>query len=290
MIEPVVPDNLKDLSHAKRLEKVAALLVGELTDTTLVELDPGGGGVQLADFEIRDETDRRVGVLEVTTSTRSERARFGARVRKRDWKLPGLMWSWSLHTTDESDPARLNEEVGPILVAMEQKGPPEDWLPAMPGLVDPEPGALPTELVELGVCQAVAWHRHSIPDEAWVSVQIRIPGGIYSSQTALTGEVQAELDKADNQAKLRGQIGRSELFIWLDIGLGAAAATTLSGPVWSETLDAVALPQFPDGITAVWAATGMADWPRPATSLLRCDGSRWETIGRPILTFGRQES
>ncbi len=290
MIEPVVPDSLKGLSHPKRLEKVAALLVGELTDTILVELDPGGGGVQLADFEIRDGAGLRVGILEVTTSTRSERARFGARVRKCDWQFPSLMWSWSLHTTDEADPARLNRELGPILLAMEQAGPPEDWIPAMPGLMDPEPGALPTGLVELGVNQVIAWHRHMDPGEAWVSVQLHLPGGFYSSQTALTREVQAELDKADNQAKLKGQIGRSELFIWLDIGFGAAAATTLTGPVWSETLEGVALPQLPDGITVVWAATGMADWPRPATSLLRCDGSRWETFGRPILTYGQQES
>ena len=175
MIEPVVPDSLRALSHAKRLEKVASLLVGELTGTILLELDPGGGGVQLADFEILDAAGLRIGVLEVTTSTRSERARFGARVRKRDWQLPGLMCSWSLHTTDEANPKRLNEEVGPILLAMEEAGPPVDWLPVMPGLVDPEPGALPSELVDLGVFQAVAWHRHSVPGEAWVSVQLQIP-------------------------------------------------------------------------------------------------------------------
>jgi hypothetical protein len=194
------------------------------------------------------------------------------------------MWSWSLHTTTEADPKRLHKEVGLILLAMEQAGPPEDWLPATPGLVDPNPGAMPRELVELGVCQAVVWHRHATVGEAWVSVQVRIPGGSFSSQTALTSEVQAELDKADNQAKLRGQTGRAELFIWLDIGNGAAAATTLSGPVWNETLGSVALPRLPDGITAVWAATGMADWPRPATSLLRCDGVSWEAFPRPILS------
>jgi hypothetical protein len=100
---------------------------------------------------------------------------------------------------------------------------------------------------------------------------------------ALTDEVQAELNKPDNQAKLMGQSGKAELFVWLDIGHGAAAATTLSSPPWDQTLGTVALPALPKGITAVWAATGMADWPRPATSLLRCDGVEWEAFSRQTL-------
>ena len=52
--KPKIPPSLEKLPYAKRLERTAALLVEEVTGVTLVELDPGGGGVQLPDFEIRD--------------------------------------------------------------------------------------------------------------------------------------------------------------------------------------------------------------------------------------------
>ncbi len=241
-VEPLVPGHLKGLSHAKRLEKVAALLVEQVTETTLRELDPGGGGVQLPDFEMLDNSLTRVGLLEVTTTTRRARAQFGAQVRAQDWQLPGLMWSWSVHTSDRADPRELRNELGPILRAMELVGPPEDWIPARPGLVAPNPGALPNELVALGVVQALAWHRHDVAGESWVSVQRKGPSGWYSPEWALTAEVQAELDKVDNQTKLSGQAGRAELFVWLDMGEGAAAATTLTSPPWNQTLAALHYP------------------------------------------------
>jgi len=137
--------------------------------------------------------------------------------------------------------------------------------------------------VNLGVVAAVAWNKHDRLGEAWVSVQLHIPGGFFSSQGALTGEVQTELNKTDNVKKLSGHPGRAELFVWLDIGDGAAAALTLCTPPWDQTLATVAAPSLPTGVTAVWAATGMADWPRPATCILRFDQDGWRSFGRPSL-------
>ena len=223
--------------------------------------------------------------MEVTTTTRPHRARFGAQVRQQDWQLPNLMWSWSIHTNELADPRQLRRELGLILLAMEQAGPPEDWLPERPGLVEPEEGGLPTALVNLGVVAACAWNHHEKPDEAWVSVQLRVPAGFFSSQSALTSEVQAELNKSDNIAKLSSHSGRAELFVWLDIGDGAAAALTLCTPPWDQTLATVAAPVLPSGVTAVWAATGMADWPLPATCLLRFEDAGWQSFGRPSLPW-----
>lgn len=286
IVEPVVPPHLQELSHAKRLEKIAALLVGEVTETELKELDPGGGREQLPDFEVLDlKSADRIGVMEVTTTTRSQRAHFAAQVRQQDWQLPDLMWSWSIHTNRTADPRQLRRELGVILVAMEHVGPPEDWLPERPGLVEPEEGALPKALVNLGVVAACAWNHHAILGEAWVSVQLRVPGGSFSSQRALTSEIQAELNKLDNITKLSSYLGRAELFVWLDIGDGAAAAMTLCTPPWDQTLASVAAPSLPAGVTAVWAATGMADWPRPATSVLRFDETGWQSLGRPSLPW-----
>lgn len=280
---PSVPPDLEDLTYPKRLEKIASLLVGHVTGASLVELDPGGGSTQLADFEILDASQKRIGVLEVTTTTRSDRARFQAQVRREDWQLPGLMWSWSIHTVNDVNVRQLPGQLGPVLQAIEQAGPPQDWIPEHPGMIGTEPDALPPSLASLGVTQACAWHHHAAPDESWVSVQRSEPGGSFSTDRALTAEVQAELNKQDNQAKLTGQPGRAELFVWLDVGAGAAAATTLSEPPWSLNLSTVDLPTLPSGITAVWAATGLADWPCPATSLLWSDGSQWVVHGRPVL-------
>jgi hypothetical protein len=292
VFEPTMPSFLEELSYKRRLEKVAALLVEHVSGATLKELDPGGGAVQLPDFEILGSDGTPLGVLEVTTTTREHRARFNARARNEDWHFPNLMWSWSIHTaersadnSEETDPRRLRRDLEPILRDLERSGPPEDWLPTRPGLVEPEPGSMPRRLAELGVIQAVAWNRHEEPGSAWVSVQVRIPGGFFASDTAMTREVQAELDKADNRAKLAGSHRRAELFVWLDIGDGAAAATSLSSPVWDATLRRVARPILPQEVTAVWAATGIADWPRPATSIFRCDGNQWEVFPRPILSF-----
>jgi hypothetical protein len=142
---------------------------------------------------------------------------------------------------------------------------------------------MPAELNALGVVAITACQPQEAPGKAWVAVQWQGKSGFFSRHSALTVEIQAELNKSDNQAKLRGRPGRAELFVWLDVGDGAAAATTLASPPWDQALNEVALPILPEGVTAVWAATGMADWPRPATSLLRSDGVTWEVIQRPIL-------
>ena len=219
----------------------------------------------------------------MTTTTRSDRARFNARVQRENWRLPGLMWSWSIHTVAAVDVRSLREQLGPVLREMELQGPPEDWVPQLPGMVGTGPGAIPATLAALGVAQACAWHRHDAANESWVSVQRREPAGSFSTDRALTTEVQAELDKQDNQAKLRKYPGRGELFVWLDMGEGAAAALTLIEPPWRLDLSTVEVPILPEGITTVWAATGMAEWPRPATALLLSDGTRWEILEPPEL-------
>jgi hypothetical protein len=42
IIEPTAPSLIKALSHPNRLEKIAALLVGQVTETELKQLGPGG--------------------------------------------------------------------------------------------------------------------------------------------------------------------------------------------------------------------------------------------------------
>jgi hypothetical protein len=282
--EPDFPTSLMALSFSKRLEMVAAILVGQVTKTELKELDPGGGPVQLPDFEIVDLTSAsRVGVMEVTTSTRENLARLRSQFQRPILQSAELMWSWSIHTNSSADPGRLRRELGAVLLSLEESGPPEDWLPERPGLTSPETGSLPASLVELGVAGVCAWNLHVRLGDAVVSVQPELSGGMLSIQSALSREVQAELNKADNIAKLSCHSGRAELFVWLDIGDGALTALTLCDPPWDQALAGIAGLQLPGTVTAAWAATGIASWPRPATSLFRFDENGWKDFGRPSL-------
>jgi hypothetical protein len=284
LISPVprFPASFDGLNHAKRLEKVAALLVEQITGIALRKLDPGGGGVQLADFEMLDASQKRIGLLEVTTTTRPDRASYQAQVRKLNWRYPDLIWSWSIHTRADIDVRLLHKQLGPVLRDMELTGPPEDWVPERPRMLTTEMGVLPLKLQALGVVEACTLRHHDGQDESWVYVQMKEPGGSFSAKRNLTTEVQVELNKEDNQIKL-ADTGRAELFVWLDMGLGASSAMTLSEPPWNLNLDATDRPTLPEGMTAVWVATGLAEWPRPARTLFCYDGERWLDHGRPIL-------
>lgn len=101
--------------------------------------------------------------------------------------------------------------------------------------------------------------------------------------------VECELYKKDNVAKLSGRGGRAELFVWLDVGVAQAALCTLVLPEFQQELSRLRLPSFPGGVTAVWAAAGPADCPRPVTALLRSDGRAWSVVDPPICTAGLTE-
>lgn len=110
-------------------------------------------------------------------------------------------------------------------------------------------------------------------------------GGAFSLNAAAC-EAQAEVKKPDNQAKLRVTgVVRSELFVWLDVGPGQAALLTLAKPPFDSALAAVPVLDLPAGITAVWVAAGLDDWPRPVPVILRCDGHSWQSVNPPVLDY-----
>ena len=68
----------------------AARIVGAITGFGWRALDPGGGRVQLADFELLDGLDMRVGLLEVTATVPEAVAAFRGAVRSKIWSFPEL--------------------------------------------------------------------------------------------------------------------------------------------------------------------------------------------------------
>jgi hypothetical protein len=115
-----------------------------------------------------------------------------------------------------------------------------------------------------------------------VRVQPFIRGGAYSLDP-VTVAVQAQADKPDNRAKVTAG-GHGYLFVWLDVTDAQVALLTLTQPPFSNQLGTMAAPKLPATVS-VWAASGLADWPRPATALLRCDGGHWYLVDPPSLVL-----
>jgi hypothetical protein len=131
---------------------------------------------------------------------------------------------------------------------------------------------------------AARTHSHA-QDTALVAVVPHVGGGAFS-RNAAAWEVQAELDKPDNRAKLQiPGATRSELFVWLDAGDGQAALSTLAMPPFDQTLTDVPVLNLPPGNTGAWMASGLAAWPRPVATLFYCDGHHWQKTEPPELDY-----
>lgn len=278
-IQRIRSPELTKLSYKKEQELVAGLVVEATTGLTLVPLDPGGGARRLADFETFDSAGQSNGVVEVTTTTIPQRARFNAQVGKQEWSDPNLRWTWSLHVLDTADVKTLRAAIGPELAQLEQAGRTTQWIPEHPGLEPSDPGALPATLRSLGVIEACAITEFT---PGHVLVQPKIRGGAYSLD-AVTSAVQTEIDKPDNLEKATAG-GHGHLFVWLDVSDAQAALHTLTEPPFIDQLGTMAAPKLPATVS-VWAAAGLGDWPFPATALLRCDGGPWYLVPLPALTL-----
>ncbi|MDA8385156.1 MAG: hypothetical protein M0Z88_02695 [Actinomycetota bacterium] len=281
-----LPATLATLARATLLEVVAAMTVESLSDgVVLRRLDPGGGSDQLADFQFVDCNGIDRGRLEITTTTRENRSGFGREVAKLDWQFPTLEWSWTIKAQDTARIKVLHRKIDPFLAQLEREGRTDGWIPDKPGLDPADPDALPAGLSDLGVLSVCAYHHHAAGEPSWVTVSSHIRGGSYSLN-AVVWEAQAEVDKADNRRKLQvADVGRSELFVWLDVGDGQAALSTLAEPPFDQALRQLPVVVLPAGVTAVWAASGLATWPRPVSVLLLGDERGWRAVVPPALDY-----
>jgi hypothetical protein len=281
-----LPEPLEGLTRATLLEVVAAMTVDSLTEgLALRRLDPGGGSDQLADFQFVDSNGIDRGRLEITTTTRADRSGFGREVAKLDWQFPTLEWSWTLKALDIARIKTLHRHIEPFLAQLEREGRTDGWIPDRPGLDPEDPDTLPAGLSDLGVLSVCAYHHHAPGESSWVTVSPHIRGGSYSLN-AVAWEAQAEVDKADNRRKLQvADADRSELFVWLDVGDGQAALSTLAEPPFDQALGQLPVVVLPSGVTAVWVASGLATWPRPVSGLLLGDGHGWQALDPPALDY-----
>ena len=264
-----LPLALEALSDKKTQEVVAALAIESLrSPATMHGLDPGGGGEQLADFELLDASGDDIGRMEVTTTTSPDLASFASAKAKFDWSFSGLKWLWTIKVRPSASLKSLHRRIESLLAKMETEDPPEDWVPAKPGLIPGDPGALPRDLSDLGVV-AVSAGRTSTPGLGAVHPDY---GSGWFSLSAASWETQSAVDDEGNQDKLNVPALRySELFVWLDVGDGQAALGTLTRSPFAETVGDLPLLALSTGMTGVWVASGMAAWPKPIAALLFFD-------------------
>lgn len=263
-----------------RLEEEAAREIVEAVrpDRRLRRLDLGGA--QLADFEMVDRDDRRVGLLEVTTSTPGQRLSFDASLERFDWTNPALSCSWWVHvrSVDSANvPLRaLHAGLAPILTSRD--------LADVDGVVEIDWWDLRSpqwhrDLDQLGVVWLQAFESGPGPH----AIHIRKPNtGGALGWSLVNDAVTEEINKPDNLVKLRATEPGSitEIFVWLtdstaQLTIDLAGAELLRG---GGPATGVALPY---GITGVWIASGTHDLTPLARSVYFADGNHWLAHSAP---------
>lgn len=210
------------------LEEQAARIVAALSDCVCKQLDPGGGSDQLPDFEIRNSSNERIGVLEVTSTVAGEIAAFRSAQPKNRISCDQLHFRWFIVMRSADAKLKvLRKTLPPLLVQAEQQGflppSPMELVPGFNFLDGDEPQ---TSLSSEGVWMLCARAAQG-SQRGTVHVEPPAQGGGIGLEM-VTVSVEAELGKADNLAKLTTALDgeRSELFVWLDEGTAGMALVT----------------------------------------------------------------
>jgi hypothetical protein len=263
-------------------ELAASAIVRAVTEGDTRRLDPGGGRTQLADYVLVGNDGRDVGLLEVTSITdKRYEAFWSAKTGKsRSWRDARLrrLWVVSLqHTGVRLE--RLRAITTPVLIDLEHVG--VTFACADPRSYRGTVAILGDELREAGVVEL-----HGLPEpragEGGAVINVMPWGGAYGIET-LTAAIEAVARKEDNLTKLRGEVERRELFVWLNPPSGALTAlTTFCDEPFRGQVALARPPALPEEITTVWAAA----WPRDpktalALALWRADGTGWSVLDPP---------
>lgn len=199
-----------------------------------------------------------------------------------NWQFDRLHRTWLVRTSSvERDAAPLKElhRVLPEILSGADFADPDVSLVE----VDPWNPTLPAwhrDLHGLGVVGLFATAPHDGPGQILVQKPSTF-GGLHWSQ--VNADVIAEANKPDNLVKLRrAQAGAvAELFVWLSDTVGQmtldfAAHGLLVGGGERDG------PSLPEGLTGVWAASGLHDRDRLARALFFTDGGSWRQLEPPL--------
>jgi hypothetical protein len=264
-------------------ETQAARVVAAVSDCSFRSLDPGGGARQLPDFELLGTRQKRLGVLEVTSTVVGELAAFEAAQARYRIAHDELRFNWYLVSRSASASLKQYEQtLPPLLIAAENRG----LVPRMPTVLEPGFNFRAGEEPETSLSEQGIWMICALPTTpghpARVYVKPPAQGGAVGPRL-VTEAVQRELGREDNLAKLRtAAVGeRAELFVWLAQGsAGMALVTPRLFPQYASSYPTDG-PVLPEVVTRVWAATGPQDRDVLARALWVADGGIWRVLQSP---------
>ena len=264
-------------------EQDAAHIVRIMTGCETGRLDPGGGAQQRSDYRLLGAGGHDIGLLEVTSITDQRReAFFSPRTRhRRYWEVPGLRRLWVVWLRDEQAPLKkLPAVLNNTLIDFEQQG--VSHATANPRTYRVPVAKMPGALIDAGVVEAQALSER--PDRPGAVVINIMPVTLHYGIDSLTRAIEAVACEDGHRNKLRSQLERRELFVWLNpFSTALSAATTFCfEPFRSEVVPGARPPALPPEVTTVWAAAAPRD---PETELAlvlwRGDESGWEVLEPP---------
>lgn len=248
-------------------EDAAAALVVRLLGGRSVPVDPGGGPVQLHDFDLL--LDDGSIAFEVTRHNRETAVQTRSEVTRRNWSFPALRGLWFVDTIDSFRVRALHAEIERLLAQLEERHIKsvilrKDVFEAdrdriQPGLREHREtlergGALTTgrRLYELGARSVYVLD--TVPGGRVIVGHAPDGGSTGPSVMVDVAELHANLTDNANKLAAAGDRAQRHLFVWAEHSRGelvAAMQMATDGPIGRPTIS----PRLPDEIDAVWLAT-----------------------------------
>jgi hypothetical protein len=245
-----------------------AALVARLLGPRPVSVDPGGGPVQLLDFDLLLDDPGSI-AFEVTRHTLGAGVQTQREVTKRNWVFPALRRSWAVDTISSFHVRALHDELDQLLTQLEERH--IESVLLRRSMFDEDRDRIQPSLrphrdtLEAGGAVAAGRRLYELGVRC-VYVLGGTPGGKviigHAPEGGSTGPsvivdvAAAHANLADNATKLTaaGDRGERHLFVWAEHSRSetvAAIGMATDGEIGRPTTP----PDLPDHVDAVWIAT-----------------------------------
>lgn len=273
-------------------EPAAAALMGGLLNGEPTSVDPGGGSVQLHDFDLALPSGKVIAV-EVTRHTHEATLATQSATDKQRWEYPFLGYHWHLSMTQTFNVKAAAKHLPGLMRAVESSGleavilraevvdgSPEEYLgrdkKEMRSVIRERGIATQAqELFDLGVRAVLRLGPATDGNGALYLGQAPVGGATASH--LLTEVATVHASKPDNLAKLRSAVDHDErhLFVWVE-----SSATAASAAFGSLRISGVPPePRADESIDAIWLVSAFEN----AHVLCWRRNEGWSDLGRHTL-------
>lgn len=261
---------------------------------TATKVDPGGGAVQLHDFDLQ-LADGTTIAFEVTRHNTPGSLRTGAEVSKRTWDFSDLSETWVVDVVPSLNVKAMHVEVAALLAEVERRGVQSVLLRAE--MFGGQHRLLPTAGAHLATLEAASVvpvgarlfelgarlvHSLGVSSDGPGSVIIGEASSGGSTASSCVADAAAHhANLPDNAKKLAAAADRTErhLFVWIEASRPEAAAAL----AFADAPGKAVLPQgaleLPDAVDAIWVAAAY----RPGRVWRYRGFDGWADLGSPAV-------